>query len=72
MEKRHAVDLQNFTLQFKNGTFKPGNEKDVEMIASFYIRAMAELGYRRKSGRKPTRVQNAPKRKSVLGVEYGK
>lgn len=72
MERDATFDLQAMQIEFKNGQPPENFEAEVETLAALYMRAMEELGLLRKTKRKPTRVYNAPRCKSILGVQYGK
>ena len=72
MGKLPKLDLQAISVEFRCGAVSSATEADWDLLASLYLRALDELGYRRKNRRVPTRVRNAPKRTSVRGVTYGK
>ena len=68
MENRLKVNLQDISVEFQVSPKKNSSNNE---IASLHFRAFNEIGFRRKPGRKPTRVRNAPRRKSRKGVMYG-
>jgi|GEM_PF-4779766 len=71
MERRPAVDLQAISVELQHDSDRGPLGSAVEDLAALYLRALDEIGYRRKPGRKPNRVRDAPRRKSVRGVTYG-
>ena len=72
MGKLPKLDLKTISVEFRCGTVSNDNESDWDQLADLYLRALDELGYKRKNRRVPTRVRNAPKRVSVRGVSYDK
>ncbi len=71
MEKRPAVDLQAISVDVQQATDSRNKDFGVSDLATLYMRALDEIGFRKKPGRKATRVRNAPRRKSIRGVRYG-
>ena len=72
MENKSTFNLQAMPVEFKHGPITDKFEEDVQILTALCMRAMEELGLLRKSKRKPSRIYNSQRRRSSLGVEYGK
>ena len=71
MGKRPSVDLRAISVEFQVTSEKSTDKNEMESLAMLYLRAFEELGLNRKTKKRPVRVRNAPRRKSIRGVSYG-
>ena len=70
MEKRPAVDLQAISVDVQQATDSRNDGFVVNDLATLYMRALDEIGFRKKPGSKATRIPNPPRRKSIRRVKY--